>query len=104
MAMTAAGKSGTSPEKSLPVTDPIEEMNVIAKEEAIVILVGIRSITSMIGTSKNAPPAPTIPAPIPTIKAEPEAIHLLKDIFSDCSLLDLAGMNIITTAIKANIA
>jgi hypothetical protein len=35
-------------------------------------------MTSIIGTSKNAPAAPTIPEPIPTKKASPAASHLLK--------------------------
>src|SRR5699024_3161291 len=62
-----AGIHKTSPVNSLPAVVPIEEKKVIPKEVAIVILVGIFKIVIITGTSKNAPPAPTIPAPIPMI-------------------------------------
>lgn len=56
---------------------PIDEISVMAKEEAIVTLVGIFKTVSIIGTNRNAPPAPTIPAPIPTTNASDAASHLL---------------------------
>lgn len=75
--MMDAGKYSIWPVIIFPVVEPIEEMNVIAKDEAIVIRVGILNTTSIIGTNKKAPAAPTIPAPIPTIKASVAASHLL---------------------------
>ena len=50
----------------------------MANEDAIVTLVGILKTISMIGTNRKPPPAPTIPAPKPTIKARMAASHLLK--------------------------
>lgn len=50
------------------VVAPIDEIKVIAKEVAMVILVGIFNTTSMIGTNKNAPAAPTIPPSINKVK------------------------------------
>ena len=72
-----AGSIGIFPVAIFPETAPMDEINVMAKEEAIVILVGILRTTSIIGTNKNAPPAPTIPAPIPTMNANKDASHLL---------------------------
>src|SRR5699024_3742222 len=64
---TITGLHNTSPVNNFPVVVPIEERNVIPKEVAMVILFGIYKIVIMTGTSKNAPPAPTIPAPTPII-------------------------------------
>lgn len=61
----------------LPTDPPIDEINVTAKLVAIVMRVGICKIVSMIGTNKNPPAAPTIPDPMPTIKANPAANGLL---------------------------
>src|SRR5690625_1187218 len=66
---TMAGAYKICPVTTLPIVEPIEDKKVIANEEAIVTRVGIFKITSMMGTSKNAPPAPTIPALTPIIKA-----------------------------------
>lgn len=63
---------------TFPTVAPIDEIRVIANEDAIVTRVGIFNITNMIGTRRNAPPAPTIPSPIPTIKTKDDANHLLK--------------------------
>lgn len=71
------GRISTCPVEIFPETAPIDEINVMAKEEAIVIRVGIFKTTSIMGTNKNAPPAPTTPAPIPTMKAKRAASHLL---------------------------
>src|SRR5699024_725647 len=67
-----AGSHVTCPVTTLLAEVPIEEIKVMASEEAIVILVGIFKITSIIGTSKKEPPAPTIPAPTPTNQANKE--------------------------------
>lgn len=75
--MIAAGPQSTCPVVILPTVAPIDEMNVIANDEAIVIRVGIFKRTSMIGTSKKAPAAPTIPAPTPTMNADTAAMVLL---------------------------
>ena len=56
----------------------MDEMNVIANEDAIVTLVGILKTMSMMGTNRKLPPAPTIPDPNPTINASMAASHLLK--------------------------
>ena len=40
---------------------PIDEINVTASDVAIVIRAGIFIMTNMSGTSRKAPPAPTIP-------------------------------------------
>lgn len=58
--MIKAGINITCPVISLPVVAPIEEINVIAKDVAMVILVGIFKTRSIIGTKINAPAAPTI--------------------------------------------
>ncbi len=78
-----AGTYSICPVVILPTVEPIDEINVIASEDAIVILVGIFKTTSIIGTSKNAPAAPTIPAPSPTIKASKAASHLLNVTWSN---------------------
>jgi hypothetical protein len=56
--MINSGKYSICPVVILPTAAPIEEINVIAKENAIVILVGIFNTTSIIWTNKNAPAAP----------------------------------------------
>ncbi len=50
-------------------------MKVIAREVAMVTLVGNFNTTSMIGTNKNDPAAPTIPEETPTINDKVEAIN-----------------------------
>src|SRR5699024_11667943 len=51
----AAGAYNTWSVTTLPTVEPIEEINVIARLEAMVTRVGIFKITSMIGTKINAP-------------------------------------------------
>src|SRR5690625_3558138 len=76
--MITAGTNNTCPVMTLLVAVPMDDRNVIANEVAMVILVGILRITNMIGTNINAPPAPTIPAPIPTSNANIDANHRLR--------------------------
>ena len=76
--MTAAGPYRIWSVTILPTVEQIDEINVIASEVAMVMRVGIRKTTSMIGTRIKAPAAPTIPAAIPTMNARLAAIHLLK--------------------------
>src|SRR5699024_3477755 len=89
-----------------PTAVPIDEMKVIASELAIVIRVGIFKTTIIIGTSINAPAAPTIPAATPTISAKRTAKDLL-NVICDISVCPSSfdfGKNIITTATVANTA
>src|SRR5690625_8013994 len=72
MTKIIAGKSKTLPVAIFPTAVPIDEMKVIASELAIVIRVGIFKTTIIIGTSINAPAAPTIPAATPTISRSEE--------------------------------
>lgn len=103
--MTAAGPYRIWSVTILPTVEPMDEMNVIASEVAMVMRVGIRKTTSMIGTKMNAPAAPTIPAAIPTMNARPAAIHLLKDTWSaGMSSKPFLGINIMTTAMVARMA
>ncbi len=67
--ITRLGPSSTSPADNLPIVAPIDEMNVMASEDAMVTLIGIFSTTSIKGTSKNAPAAPTTPDNSPTVPA-----------------------------------
>lgn len=99
MTIIIAGMNSTWPVVIFANVDPIEEINVIANEEAIVIFVGIFRTESIIGTNRKAPAAPTIPDPIP-IKNESEAAsHLLKFTMSNgISSIPLFGTNIIKTA------
>src|SRR5690606_24400270 len=55
--MMTAGQNRTCPVNTLPAVEPIDEMNVIASDVAIVIRVGMLSTVSMIGTSRNEPAA-----------------------------------------------
>jgi hypothetical protein len=54
--MISDGKNSTCPVDTFPVMAPIYEISAMAKEEAIVIRVGIFKTVSMIGTNKNVPP------------------------------------------------
>ena len=55
--MISAGKYSTCPVIIFPAAEPIDEINVMASEDAIVIRVGIFSTVSIIGTNRNAPPS-----------------------------------------------
>lgn len=69
--MTTDGHSKTFPAITFPTVDPIEDINVMASEDAIVTRVGILRTISMIGTRMNAAAAPTMPDAKPTIMALP---------------------------------
>src|SRR5699024_3599850 len=73
-----AGTHVTCPVATLLADVPIEEIKVIARDEAMVIRDGIFKITSIIGSSKQEPPAPTMPAPTPTNHAKKEPRPRLK--------------------------
>ena len=51
----------TCPVTIFPVVIPIEEINVIAIDVAIVMRSGNFKITSIMGTKRNEPPAPIMP-------------------------------------------
>ncbi|MNZ93846.1 hypothetical protein D3C78_1129370 [compost metagenome] len=89
----------------MPAVEPIDEMKVIASDEAIATRVGIFKTTSITGTVINAPAAPTIPDNMPITPASTAASGLL-----NCSLEKSAvsspffGRNIIMAAISARSA
>ena len=101
----AAGAYNTWSVTTLPTVEPIEEINVIARLEAMVTRVGIFKITSMIGTKINAPAAPTIQDEIPTNNAKITARDTLKStLFSEFNCCSFLGISIITAAVVASIA
>lgn len=74
---TRAGTKRTWPVITFPTVAPIDERNVIARDEATVTLTGIFKIDNIMGTRIKAPPAPKIPDTPPMINAKEEANHLL---------------------------
>lgn len=99
-ASTLNGSHSTWPVAILPNELPIADKNVIAKLEAIAVRVGIRNSTSITGTIKKPPPAPTIPDATPTISANINAYGRLNGM-SVLSGTALRGTNIINAANNA---
>lgn len=77
MTVNSVGHKGIVPPEILPTTPPMAEIKTIASEEAMVVRAGMWSRVSMTGIRIKAPPAPTIPETIPTIKEDIIAIKVL---------------------------
>ena len=69
--------SGTCPVATLPTTPAVAASAVIASELPMVIRIGRPTTTMSSGTSRNAPPAPTRPAAVPTAAQTSSALGQL---------------------------